>query len=142
PLGSGSVVARGLGNGLGEGQGRYAVPFVTASTGTITSTVTSAEGVLTTFVTQGQEALLGSYTSTGFDIVQGGKLSGRETFTAANGDQFVMTFSGTVRSDGSVRGTFTLGVGTGSVAGIDRDREVLPAPHPPGIPLPPVPSAA
>src|SRR5262249_17404646 len=96
PLGPGSVVALGLGNSPGEGQRRYAAPFLTTGTGTITSTVTTAEGVLTTFETQGQGLPIGSYTSTGFDIVQGGKLSGRETFTAANGDQFVMTFSGTV----------------------------------------------
>jgi hypothetical protein len=132
PLGPGSVVALGL-NGPREAPGRLPVPFLTTATGTITGTVTTAEGVLTTFVTQGQASPLGSYTSAGFDIVQGSTLSGRETFTAADGDQFVMTFTGTVQSDGSVCGTFTLGVGTGRFAGIGGDGEFLLDPDPDGV---------
>jgi hypothetical protein len=57
--------------------------------------------------------LLGSWTSTGFFIVQGNAVSGRETITLAGGDQFVLTFTGTLQRDGSIRGTFTLGAGTG-----------------------------
>jgi polyvinyl alcohol dehydrogenase (cytochrome) len=125
PLGPGSVVALGLGNGKGEKQGRHAAPFQTNATGTITSTVTTAEGALTTFVTQGQASPLGTYTSSGFYVLQGSTLSGRETFTAANGDQFVMTFTGTVQQDGSFRGTFTLGAGTGRFAGLGGDGEFL-----------------
>jgi polyvinyl alcohol dehydrogenase (cytochrome) len=113
PLGPGSVVALGLGDDSGEGRDRDAVPFLAAATGGFTLSVPTAEGVLATFVTQGFGTPLGQYTSTGFDVVQGGTLSGRETFTTASGDQFVKTFSGTFLPDGTVRGTFTLGAGTG-----------------------------
>ena len=83
-------------------------------------------------MTQGQASPFGPYTSTGFYIVQGGTVSGRETFTTANGDQFVMTFTGTVRPAGSVLGTFTLGVGTGRFKGIDGGGLFITVPDPNG----------
>jgi hypothetical protein len=118
PLSPGSVVALGLSHDSGEGHIRHLAPFLAEATGTITSTISTAEGVLSTFVTQGEASPFGPYTSTGFYIVQGDTVSGRETFTTAKGDQFVMTFTGTIQPDGSFGGTFTLGAGTGGFAGI------------------------
>jgi hypothetical protein len=122
PLGPGSVVALGLGPSVG--QDRDLVPFLATATGTITSVNSIPDGVLTTFTTQSQWSSIGPVTSTGFEILQGGLLSGRETFTTANGDQFVMTFAGTIQSDGSVLGTFTLSAGTGRFEGIGGQGEL------------------
>jgi polyvinyl alcohol dehydrogenase (cytochrome) len=116
PLGPGSVVALGLGPSVG--QDRDLVPFLATAAGTITNVNSIVEGVLTTFTTQSQQSSIGAFTSTGFEILQGTSLSGRQVFTTANGDRFVMTFAGTVQSDGSVHATFTLSAGTGQFEGI------------------------
>jgi outer membrane protein assembly factor BamB len=118
PLGPGSVVALGLANSSGQERNLQVVPFLAQASATISSTHSTAEGVLTTFTTQGQGLFIGSYTSTGFYIVKDGMLSGRETFVTGPGDQFVMTFTGTLRPDGSILGTFTLEAGTGRFQGI------------------------
>jgi hypothetical protein len=120
-------VALGLADNSGQGGNLHAVPFLAEEAGTITSTLSTMEGVLTTFTTHGHGSSLGSYTSTGFTIVQGNTLSGRQTFTV-NGDQFVMTFTGTVGPAGNVVGTFTLGVGTGRFKGIEGGGVFITAP--------------
>jgi polyvinyl alcohol dehydrogenase (cytochrome) len=133
PLGPGSVVALGLSDDSGQGGHLHVVPVLARATATITRTVPTAEGVLTTFTTHGQALLLGSYTSTGFYIVQGNTVSGRETVTVASGDQFVVTFTGTLQPDGSIKGTFTLGAGTGRFRGARGGGVFSIAPNPDGV---------
>jgi polyvinyl alcohol dehydrogenase (cytochrome) len=122
PLGPGSIVALGL-DDPGASPGRHAVPFRGEATGSITSATPTAGGVLLTFVTQGTASQLGHYTSTGVVLQVGDMVFGTETFTAANGDQFVKTLTGTFAADGTVHGTSTTGDGTGRFAGISGSGE-------------------
>jgi polyvinyl alcohol dehydrogenase (cytochrome) len=96
----------------------HAVPFRARATGSITGATPAGAGVLLTFTTQGTGTYLGQFTSTGSALRVGDAVSGTETFTAANGDQFVKSITGTFLPDGSLVGTYTLGDGTGRFAGI------------------------
>jgi polyvinyl alcohol dehydrogenase (cytochrome) len=110
-----------------------AVPFRAVATGSITSSIPTDLGVLLTFATQGNGTHLGQYDSAGFALVQGNTVTGQETFTAANGDQFVKTFTGTFQPDGSLVGTFTLGSGTGRLEGISGSGDFTVVFHPDGV---------
>jgi polyvinyl alcohol dehydrogenase (cytochrome) len=121
PLGPGSIVALGLGDGppaAAAAPSEQATPFRAEATGSITGATPTAAGLLLTFVSQGTGTDLGQYTSTGSGLRVGDTVTGTETFTAANGDQFVKYFTGTFQPDGSLVGTYTLGAGTGRFAGI------------------------
>jgi polyvinyl alcohol dehydrogenase (cytochrome) len=124
PAGPGAIIALGIDDGPGAAPanaatpGEHILPFQADATGSFTSSVSTDAGVLNTFVTNGIASPLGRYDSTGWDLINGGAIYGQETFTAANGDQFVKFFSGALQPDGTVLGTFTLGNGTGRFAGI------------------------
>jgi polyvinyl alcohol dehydrogenase (cytochrome) len=140
PLGPGSIVALGLGAGHLSGPSvaprlsaglpsggtpaaaaaptEHATPFQAKATGSISSATPTGFGLLLTFVTHGTGTYLGQYTSTGSVLRVDDTVFGTETFTAANGDHFVKTFTGTFQPDGTLVGTYTLGGGTGRFAGI------------------------
>src|SRR5262249_7714910 len=96
----------------------HAVPFRAEATGSITERHSTPLGTLLRFATHGDGLHLGVYDSVGFALVNGAQVVGEEIFTAANGASFVKFFSGTFQSDGSLQGTYTLGNGTGRLAGI------------------------
>jgi polyvinyl alcohol dehydrogenase (cytochrome) len=114
--GPGTITALGI--DLPGSQSEQAVPFRAEATGSITSATPTGLGLLVTFTTSGNALHLGQYTSTGLVLRTGSTVIGTETFTAANGDQFVKTFTGSFQADGSLRGTYALGGGTGRFAGI------------------------
>jgi polyvinyl alcohol dehydrogenase (cytochrome) len=134
PLGPGSIVALGLGGrhpsataatgnapapaAVTAASSAQATPFRAEATGSLTSATATDTGVLITFDTHGTGTYLGRYTSTGSVLRVGDTATGTETFTAANGDQFVKHFTGTFLPDGSYVGTYTLGGGTGRFAGL------------------------
>jgi polyvinyl alcohol dehydrogenase (cytochrome) len=111
----------------------HAIPFRAEASGAITASLPTSSGTLVIFVTHGDALHLGQYDSTGYCIVQGNTGTGKETFTAANGDQFVKFFTGTFEPDGTYSGTFTLGDGTGRFEGISGSGEFTTVFHPDGI---------
>ena len=63
----------------------------------------------------------------------GDTASGTETFTAADGSQFVKSFTGTFQPDGTYVGTFSLGGGTGRFEGIGGSGEFTTVFGPDGV---------
>ncbi len=96
---------------------RDRVPFKGHAEGVVTATEIIEDGVLLTIVATGQATHLGRFTRVESVVIHpDGKLEGKITFTAANGDQLYVAVQGGFISATTAEGTYTFTGGTGRFA--------------------------
>src|SRR5262245_1415402 len=140
PLGPGSIIALGLGDGHPSGgapaaaaaPSGHAAPFLATATGSITGPPTH-QGSPPGFAAHGNGLYLVQSDGTSSAPRMGDTAPGPETFTAAGRDRPGESFTGTFQPDGGNVETSTPGGGAGGSAGIRGRGGFTAVPGPDGI---------